>query len=224
MAWRVLLYTLYFSSHNFLKSNLQVLITRAAAEEAPGRKPRSLCTRACVQLVNNCSWRKTRFLLMHRIHIRWNMPILFGAGIFHFNQKKLVWARARWKYKVSLHRICFKDYAHHSGHQEWRWRECPRRLSSRKETWRESWRKAIVTQEEDFVRRSRSGVGSSTTYMHWNRCWSREVPSFHGTDSILSLFHKYVSISPFSFGKSGLFHHFQSVISERGPSRNDSIS
>ena len=94
-------------------------------------------------------------------------------------RKKLVWTRARWKYKVSRHHICYKDYAHHSGHQEWRWQECPRRLSSQ--------RKDIMTQEEDFVRRSRSGVGSGSTYMHWNRCWSREVPSFHGTDSILSL-------------------------------------
>ena len=85
----LLLYILYFSSHNFLNINLRVLITRAAAEEAPGRKPGNLRTRACVQLVNNGSWRKTRSLLMHRIHIRWYMPILFGADIFHFNQKKV---------------------------------------------------------------------------------------------------------------------------------------
>ena len=85
-----------------------------------------------------------------------------------------------WSTPNLIWRLCS---AHHSRHQEWRWQECPRRLSLQKE----SWRKDIMTQEEDFVRRSRSGVGSGSTYMHWNRCWSREVPYFHGTDSILSL-------------------------------------
>ena len=70
-----------------------------------------------------------------------------------------------------------------------------------------------MTQEEDFVRRSRSGVGSGSTYMHWNRCWSREVPSFHRTDSILSLLHKYVSISPLSVGKSCLITETDSILS-----------
>ena len=63
-------FCIFHNIYNFPNNNLRVLITRAAAEEAPGRKPGNLRTRACVQLVNNGSWRKTRSLLMHRIHIR----------------------------------------------------------------------------------------------------------------------------------------------------------
>ena len=68
-----------------------------------------------------------------------------------------------------------------------------------------------MTQEEDFVLRSRSGVGSSTSYMHWNRCWSREVLSFHGSDSTLSL--KFVSDPPLSFGKSCLITGTDCILS-----------
>ena len=135
----------------------------------------------------------------------------------------LVWAR--WKYKVVLHHIWYEDYAHHSGHQEWRWQECPRRVSSQRETWR----KDIMTQEEDFVRRSRSGVGSGRQHLYaleqvlesGSPVFSRDRLYFITLFINLSLIHRFLSGSPVSSQKPTLFYHFQSVISERGNSRND---
>ena len=78
-------FCIFHNIYNFPNNNLRVLITRAAAEEAPGRKPGDLRTRAWVQLVYSGSWRKTKFLVMNRIHIRCNMPILFGSSNINNN-------------------------------------------------------------------------------------------------------------------------------------------
>ena len=86
-----------------------------------------------------------------------------------------------------------------------------------------------MTQEEDFVRRSRSGVGSGRQHLYaleqvlesGSPVFSRDRLYFITLFINLSLIHRFLSGSPVSSQKPTLFYHFQSAISERGNSRND---
>ena len=120
-------------------------------------------------------------------------------------RKKLVWTRARWKYKVGLHQIWYEDYAQ----------------LTIPDTKNEDDKNA---QEDSHCKKKvEEKVEGRILWRRKKIFCDAAVPEWAAAALICTGTGVGVGKSRLFTGPT-LFYHFQSVISEMGPSRNDSRS
>ena len=141
----------------------------------------------------------------------------------------LVWAR--WKYKVGLHQIWYEDYAqltipdtkNEDDKNAQEDSHCKKKVEEKVEgriLWR---RKKILCDAAVPEWAAAPLICTGTGVGVGKSCLFTGPTLFYHFFLNISLYHRFLSVSPVSSQKPTLFYHFQSVISERGPSRNDSI-